>query len=421
MKEGRSSITAQRIADLEIWLIGALVVASLFRSQLLMIVVVTSFIFFGVHKAAYGYFSRRTPVDWGISLLTIMALISLLIAYLPGITLVQVLRLFSGIALLSAVVNWGLTPRRLDLLIILLMIAGIGLAFFALISVEWAITKMNFLPREVFDQLTILVADTANPNVMAGSLVLLAPIAFSLLIFGVTPQVNGKYRGMIKILMVATFVILTVVIIMTLSRAAWMAYLLAIVSIISLRWRWGWVAVIALVIFGAGLFSLNSEVILNALLASQNLGTIAGRLEVWARAVFMIDDFPLTGIGMGLFKNVAELYYPFALVSVDRVSHAHNLFLQIALDLGLPGLIAWLSILFGSVVTSIKLHLAGKETGNLWLAGVGAGFLGSALAMITHGFLDAVTWGGVRPAPLVWALWGCVFALGNCYLSFQKD
>jgi putative inorganic carbon (HCO3(-)) transporter len=44
------------------------------------------------------------------------------------------------------------------------------------------------------------------------------------------------------------------------------------------------------------------------------------------------------------------------------------------------------------------------------LAALGAGLLGSQIALIVHGLTDAVTWGMVRPAPVVWALWGTVIA-----------
>ena len=52
----------------------------------------------------------------------------------------------------------------------------------------------------------------------------------------------------------------------------------------------------------------------------------------------------------------------------------------------------------------------GKNNHRGWAAGLGAGFLGSQLALITHGIMDAVTWGMVRPAPLVWGIWGTALA-----------
>jgi putative inorganic carbon (HCO3(-)) transporter len=42
--------------------------------------------------------------------------------------------------------------------------------------------------------------------------------------------------------------------------------------------------------------------------------------------------------------------------------------------------------------------------------------LGSQLALAVHGITDAVTWGMVRPAPLIWALWGLAIAAWYAYV-----
>ena len=48
---------------------------------------------------------------------------------------------------------------------------------------------------------------------------------------------------------------------------------------------------------------------------------------------------------MGAFRQAANLLYPFFLAGPDAdIPHAHNIFLQVGADLGLPGLIAWLAL-----------------------------------------------------------------------------
>jgi putative inorganic carbon (HCO3(-)) transporter len=120
----------------------------------------------------------------------------------------------------------------------------------------------------------------------------------------------------------------------------------------------------------------------------------------------MIQDFPFTGIGMGSFTEVADRLYPFFLFMPGSVEHAHNLFLQVAVDLGLPGLIAWLAILFGALFTTWQVFRTGRRLGQSWLVGLGAGLLAAQSALVVHGFTDAVLWGMVRTAPLVWFIWG---------------
>ena len=83
----------------------------------------------------------------------------------------------------------------------------------------------------------------------------------------------------------------------------------------------------------------------------------------------MLQDFPFTGIGMGSFEQVTNLLYPLFIAPGGGITHAHNLFLQVAVDLGLPGLVAWLSILILVVAVSWRVYRLGRVNGDSWLAG----------------------------------------------------
>ena len=144
-------------------------------------------------------------------------------------------------------------------------------------------------------------------------------------------------------------------------------------------------------------------------------GSYESRLEIWGRATYILQDFSFTGIGMGLFGNLVDLIYPLFLVGSGKVVHAHNLFLQIGVDLGLPGLIAWFSIYGAVLAITLNITRVGKQTDDHWLAGLGYGLLGSQLVLGLHGLLDSVTWGVVRSAPLVWALWAIVWVVHHNY------
>jgi putative inorganic carbon (HCO3(-)) transporter len=69
-----------------------------------------------------------------------------------------------------------------------------------------------------------------------------------------------------------------------------------------------------------------------------------------------------------------------------------------------------LAILLLMIWTSWQVYRTGKERQSGWITSLGAGLLLSQLALITHGMTDAVTWGMVRSAPLVWSIWGIVAA-----------
>ncbi len=144
-----------------------------------------------------------------------------------------------------------------------------------------------------------------------------------------------------------------------------------------------------------------------------------GRKEIWSRAIYMIQDFPFTGVGMGSYGFVADALYPLFSFAPGAILHAHNLFLQIGVDLGIPGLIAWLAILLVVIALSWKQYRYGRVHQNVQCAALGAGLLSSQLALVVHGMTDSVTWGMVRPAPLVWAIWG--LAVAGWYVCIQTE
>jgi putative inorganic carbon (HCO3(-)) transporter len=111
---------------------------------------------------------------------------------------------------------------------------------------------------------------------------------------------------------------------------------------------------------------------------------------------------------MGTFPEVTRALYPNILLTVGDVPHAHNLFLQIAVDLGLPGLVAWLVMAFGILRCAWHVYRAGLRQAG-WLASLGAGLIAAQTALTIHGLVDAVTW-GTRPAVVVWGIWGLALA-----------
>ena len=132
----------------------------------------------------------------------------------------------------------------------------------------------------------------------------------------------------------------------------------------------------------------------------------------------MIQDFPFTGVGMGTYVRVANLLYPFVWYAGSDPVHAHNLLLQVALDLGIPGLIAWLAIWILITLITWQLYQRGRVLHNDWIRGLGAGFLSSQIALISHGMWDATTWGICKPSPLVWVIWG--LSMASWYVTSRQ-
>lgn len=415
--QGRVQTTAASLAALEIWLVACACVAGMIWPAALPVALALVGCFWLARWVAFGRLSVRTAGDWAIGLLVLMILVTGWTTVLPEVTRPQVYRLLIGIAAYYAIANWTNSLARLRTLAVGLTATGLLLALSSAVGVKWiAGEKLTFIPEAVYQRLPLLLADPIHPNIMAGVLVVLLPFALGPLLFA-WRQLHQAER----VLGVLAAASMLVVVVLTKSRGGLLALAATLVLLAVLRWRHGWLAALLALATGVlALGRLGAGQVVKALTETQTLGGLAGRLEVWSRALSMIQDFPFTGIGMGTFKQVANILYPFFLAGPDAdVPHAHNLYLQVAVDLGLPGLVAWLA-LFGLVCAAAWRVYRQGQSGRLpYLAGLGAGLLCAQVALAVHGLLDAPTW-GTRPAVVVWALWGAAMVAYSLSLRAAK-
>jgi putative inorganic carbon (HCO3(-)) transporter len=400
---------ARRLLVWEGPIVAVSVGAGLLSSRLLPLAGALALICWLARRISCGRFTRRTPADGAIAVLAALLPLTLWTTALPDKTLPQVFRLVGGLALFYALVNWAVHPGRLRLALPGLALVGLGLAGMAPFSVKWPVYKISFFPSAIYYRFSLLVADTVHPNVMAGYLALLLPLLLAGLLY---EKWSTKETGWLRMALVllASLAGLSVLV-LTKSRGAWTGLAAALLLLAGLRFRWGWFLTLVTGLAAVVLVArLGLAPAMDLLSRSDSINTLAGRAEIWTRAFYMMRDFPFTGIGMGTFVEVTDKLYPMFLNAPGSIPHAHNLFLQVAVDLGLPGLVAWLVIFYLAAQAAWRAFRGGQRLGAGWLAGLGAGLMGSQLALVVHGLTDAVTWGMVRPAPLVWALWGLAMA-----------
>ncbi len=112
------------------------------------------------------------------------------------------------------------------------------------------------------------------------------------------------------------------------------------------------------------------------------LGILANRLQIAGNAVDLLGDFPFTGGGLAAFPGLYSRYI--LAIPYLFITHSHNLFLNIAIGQGWPGLAAFLVIVFVGVKNLLSPSAAGSPHADLlrWAAG------GSLLAMCIHGLFE---------------------------------
>ena len=104
-----------------------------------------------------------------------------------------------------------------------------------------------------------------------------------------------------------------------------------------------------------------------------------------------MEDFAFTGVEFGCFEPVVASWHPLA--PLGGGTHAHNLALQVAVDLGIPGLVAFLTLLGLTFHRLIMAYVACRRVAQWPRAALSAACLASLAGMCVHGVIDAATWG----------------------------
>jgi putative inorganic carbon (HCO3(-)) transporter len=387
--------------------------ASVVSTRLLLPTLVVAGVFWGIRWVAGAAFGTHPLADAAIVLLSSMALISLTITTQHETTLTQVYRLFSGIALTYAIVRSVSfsPPARM----LLLATALVVVTFFLSLATPFTTwikygRILDSLPVNVRGVFPTLTSDVSNPNVLAGQIVILLPFSVAMVMSGWRSL--GVLRWLFATLTASIALAMLIFTQSTGALVALAAMLVVGIVLFLVKKRWHMFVVILLGMIGIFILIDQATFLLELPPVQKTIESRSsqGRIELWQHALYLIRDFPFTGIGMGTYKEVAHTLYPFQVMPPSRAFHAHNILLQVGVDLGIPGLIAWVCLFLLVMWQGWRIYRDGQRQPSLWLRNLGIAILCSQVALLTHGMVDAVTWGMVRPAPLVWAIWGLALA-----------
>lgn len=325
----------------------------------------------------------------------------------PDLTLPKATGLILGLAVWRFMAVWLDSPGRVKLALIAFGLVGGGFLLVGLFSANWQF-EVAFV-QKLFPALpprliTLPEAnDGVHTNELAAVILFYLPLAAALLGWG------GRRRGWWGL----ALIVLGGLLLLTQSRSGWLGGLagLAVLPLLFGRTRPGhWLILLVVVglLLAAGLLAWPALApTLPQETAIGTLQTVPFRFEVWRWGLAALHDFPLTGPGLGTFRRVVFRFYPIQVPAYYDIAHAHNIFLQVALDSGLPGLLAYgwlLGVMWGT----------GRELGKRedWLRPVALGLLGGLIALHTYGLTDALA-PGSKPFLLFWLLLGLLTACGR--------
>lgn len=130
---------------------------------------------------------------------------------------------------------------------------------------------------------------------------------------------------------------------------------------------------------------------------------LTGRPHIWLRHGQAVTDMPVTGVGLGASDVVVRELYPFSRFEpIVVIEDAHNVFLQVAVEMGLPCLLAllWLLAIAGQRLYA-RWRRAQDGPARAQILGLAAGLI----AYLIYGLVDVVSWGRIGSLPF-WCLLG---------------
>lgn len=339
---------------------------------------------------------QRTSLDLPVALFCAATLLSLL--GLSGFYSDQIVALVkaAGGFLLFVIATQSLRERR-ECWVVIAAVLGAGLV----LAVQTTLPIIQGL--DAVSALSRATGNVIDPNLFAGYLVLVMPLALAAglaIHWRWAPVVGGLAMLLFGAALVAT-----------LSRGGWLGLVIGVATLALLlpgrrRAIVGVAGAVVVILFIGGVAGPVATRLGSASGASP-LQTFLDRIPIWSAAVTMFLQHPIFGIGVNNFGNYIGAYDP----SLD-VNQAHDLFLNIATERGLLGLITFgifLVVLFRTIGRALSVS---PDTGSRILA---AALIASFAAFLADSLFD-VAYYDYKILLLFWLLAGIGASLWRLYL-----
>jgi putative inorganic carbon (HCO3(-)) transporter len=337
---------------------------------------------------------KATPFDWGIALLVALSAASIWSSPDRGFSFYNYYNLMGRYILIYyLVVNNVRSVEQVKRLIWVMLgsAALVSLYGFHQYFFGAKVSAAEWVDGEQFPDIKMRVFSTLeNPNLLAGFLVTMMAVAA-----GMGYKSNAAKSKMLLFSLVAMF---GGCLLLTYSRGAWLS-VLAIIGMYGFlcNRKIFWLLLLFPI---AALFAHDAllERIMSIMNPTDTSSTL--RIALWESTIAMIADKPLLGIGWGAYWMVYPEYDFFINNPNTKILHAHNMYLNIAAEIGIPGLIAFVTMMVGHV--RLALASIGK-TAPKWSSGVMLGIVGAICGLIVNGFTDYVLF-SMQLSMLFWLL-----------------
>ena len=275
-------------------------------------------------------------------------------------------------------------------------------------SADWAFL-IDALPAVSYRDTLPDMMLSFNPNEIAGAIAWLCPIMAGFMLYNSAEQKSAWADRLLNIGAGIAFVILFMALLPGQSRFAILGVLLALAAIILLlikkpALKYGLLGALSLVAL------LQLALLLNLLpintaptatnddttttvtpgLSGRDESTLSQRFDIWERGLRMTRDYPATGTGMSMFRSAVwqpAYQIPSYVARNTTPPHAHNEVIQIAADMGIPGVLLFLGWHLAAGWMLWQGWRNGTDNHRVLVISIAAGLL----AHMIYGIGDAIT------------------------------
>lgn len=184
----------------------------------------------------------------------------------------------------------------------------------------------------------------------------------------------------------------------TYSRGAWLGTGVGLLILLPVLGRGFWL-ILGVVLLGpvlVGMVTSADAVLarLDSIAAAGSDPALMERLEIWGMAFRLVAEHPLLGVGLGNFQaaygrlmvpDLPLLTYP-----LELPEHAHNLFLNLAVEVGLVGVSAFAWLLAVAFLRVQQIRRFADWRVGVWSMGLAAGLV----AISVQALVDVVVYQG---------------------------